>query len=386
MKKLTYKVIHGNKKEELPEYEYIAGVVTNTRLMGVIAMKLHWKNGSEDIFQLYHFDAEEYGFDNFQQLINPTFENVDYHWRKMAGGLGGQDMPITQTEAKYIFQHYFKMNNQYCIKIPKDMKDYAFMLKSNDEIDNLDEKIVMEKICEPIKSDFHLINYYIMRGYGLDQVAADYLKDENDLGIFNVKRPVTLIRNENIYDYDYGIYHAKALIEYDGDYRLDTFDISVDLRSELKIKSIKRNDQMIISDKEAAMLLNKPEYITTYTINGGLSFKEKLDQLVPQAMKNEHENGVLYILFNPNNDHVKERIHMLSNDIRCCYFVTHYDELIVTAYSEEIIGQIEEEIAGNVVNMHLERKEKLYFEQAVLYGFVQSGYYEFKDFINALGK
>ena len=383
MKKNKYKIIKGHQNHKMADKHYINGFITNTRLMGVIAMGLHWKENNNEIHQFFHFDAEEYGFDNFESITNGTEIEIENAKAAMSGGLGGEDIEITEKEAKYIFNHYFEINQKNGIEIPKGLKDYAFMIKDKVELNDADKKTVMNKICEEIISDFQLINYFVMRGYGLDKIGTNQLTDRIEFDIFNIIRPATLLRNE-IEIIKTNKYHCKALIENNGIHRIDILEIEIDddKKNKLKIGNAKKIDEMNISDIETSFLLNKAEYITAYNISNTELFTELFSNNMTHALMNSHENGDMYIEFNKNNNHVKEQIYMLNGDIRGCYFITEADQLIVSSYSEEIITTIESEIENSNTNIYLELIDKLSFDKSVLYSYINSGYSNFFEFLS----
>ena len=61
--------------------EFVGASVTNTRLMGVISMTVHWylpeNSQMTDLYQFFYFDAEENGFETYSSLLGGN-SPVDY--------------------------------------------------------------------------------------------------------------------------------------------------------------------------------------------------------------------------------------------------------------------------------------------------------------------
>ncbi len=69
MQETRFKLIKGGRDEHLRDlFRFIGGEATDTRLMGVLGMHLHWRyvGGElpEDIHQFWYFDIEEIGLDS----------------------------------------------------------------------------------------------------------------------------------------------------------------------------------------------------------------------------------------------------------------------------------------------------------------------------------
>ena len=62
-------------------HEFAGAAVTNTRLMGVISMTVHWylpeNSQMTDLYQFFYFDAEENGFETYSSLLGGN-SPVDY--------------------------------------------------------------------------------------------------------------------------------------------------------------------------------------------------------------------------------------------------------------------------------------------------------------------
>ena len=62
-----------SKYNHFKDYRFDSCIATDTRLMGVVAMKVSWtaKDGSRDkLFQLIHLDFSEYGVDDYREIFS----------------------------------------------------------------------------------------------------------------------------------------------------------------------------------------------------------------------------------------------------------------------------------------------------------------------------
>ena len=89
--------------------------------------------------------------------------------------------------------------------------------------------------------------------------------------------------------------------------------------------------------------------------------------------------------FKQNNDHVNERIFMLSNDVQGIYYLTDFGQLIVAAYSLDDVKRLEETVAKSVLAPYLEETGKYEFQEPLLFEFIKSRFEDFDDFLDFLG-
>ena len=83
------------------------------------------------------------------------------------------------------------------------------------------------------------------------------------------------------------------------------------------------------------------------------------------------ENGTFFTRFNFNNDHVKENVYVINNDIKAIYYQMENKD---RKYINKILQCNYKE--------YLDIKEELYFEENVLYDFVESESNDFYDFLD----
>ena len=100
----------------------------------------------------------------------------------------------------------------------------------------------------------------------------------------------------------------------------------------------------------------------------------------PFMLKSDMEEGVFFTRFNFNNNHVKENIYVINNDIKSIYYQLA-DEFFVGTYSEKDRKYINKLLLTKYKE-YLTISESYYFEENVLYDFVESGSDDFEDFLN----
>ena len=100
------------KSEEQKPYTFQDAWVTDTRLMGVNAMCIHWKDRLDsDVHQFFYFDAIDTGFERFQEITGNDEKAIRDAEVSFAGGLGGRKIDISETEALYLI-HAFQLVNK----------------------------------------------------------------------------------------------------------------------------------------------------------------------------------------------------------------------------------------------------------------------------------
>lgn len=92
MKKSNFKVISGGKSESLfSEYIYLGGEVTDTRLMGVLGVHLHWElpypTAEPHLHQYYYYDVEELGLETYRTYVGDDPTAVALACKNLLAGL-----------------------------------------------------------------------------------------------------------------------------------------------------------------------------------------------------------------------------------------------------------------------------------------------------------
>lgn len=369
---------------------FVSAFITDTRLMGVVGLYIHWEllnsDISSDFHQYFYFDAEEYGFETYKSLIGNDTQELLMIEQALIGGLGGNKVDISQKEATYLVQKFVAMNKNLSIPMPDTYSEYQFLLEEPIILSKEEDKALIQKICTPIASEFQLVNYFLMRSFGRDFEAASYLTAKClPVDILPENQGATLCKNsiEEYYDDDDGFsYLCESLIEVEDKYKLVVSEITVENN---KISSTKKRSSFFVTASEAAMMLNRPEFITVYEILEDLDeFLVRFTEITASSMQTIHENGRLYLEFNKNNDHVNRKVFRLNEDIHGLYFASDYGQLIIAAYNLNNIHEMEKKLKNNDVSNFLMPTAKYEFKEPILYEFIQSDFDDFTDFLEFL--
>ena len=129
-----FRLIEGGLKDKTQWRRYfISAYVTDTRLMGVLGMYIHWRAADRgqtaDFHQFFYFDAEETGFETYLGLWSDDPQEVAEKERENCGGLGGKKINLTLTEARHILRHYLEFNRAHDLPMPPGKEEYLDLLK-----------------------------------------------------------------------------------------------------------------------------------------------------------------------------------------------------------------------------------------------------------------
>lgn len=340
-------------------HTFIRAEATKSRLMGVVGVKLYF-----DAFILYfHLDFEEYGFDRFEVGL---LEDDEQLTSSVMGGLGSGLIEIDRSEASYLIYEAIDVGERYGYGIPPEFFSYDDLIEETTE----NVLLLYSKICETIDSDEMLIHYFLMRTAGLDHVCRKMMLQEGDFDFEFFNEPSMLLKNE-IVVYEES-YICTSIIDYLDAYkmlitRIHTVDGRV-IRCELI-------EELLMSAKEAAFQLSRKEHIILFYLPSSKSFRLTFEK--PQMMKNNFDAGVLLTRLHDHNDHVKQPIYYLNDDLYASYFILD-NQLVVTCFDESILSEIKKEMK---VDYALEVMAELEAEQPILTHFINSGENDFFDFL-----
>lgn len=392
MKKTTLTVIEGGLSPYLKNTpkEFAGAYITNTRLMGVMGMYVHWKlphyPSCPDFHQFFYFDAEEYGFESYRSVIGNRVEEIAAIEQTMINGLGGKKNELTEREVLAILWKYLLFNKEHNIPMPEGLEEYEFMLDTPTYLSDEEKQLLINKVCDPIASEFHVLNYFLMRCFGHDYEAASWLCNPDvPLKLYEHQYPqATFCKNTIDADPEAtGAYLCESLIEYNGQYQLLISRLTVD--ETLNVSSFEACSGFPISSAEAAMMLAKPEFITVYEVLITTDeFATLLGQVPLNCLITPHQNGKLYMMFHNHNDHVNKQVFMLSADVAGIYYLTDSGQLLAAAYDITSIHALEKDLRKSVLSPYMVATGKFEFKDPVLYEFVESQFDDFNDFLDFL--
>ena len=333
---------------------------TDTRLMGVLAMRITWADKDEPdkkYYQLMHLDYSEYGIDDYFEFdctqysehIEDNAEAMIFHWESflMAMGAGIRTIPAAVMlklidEAAAIAERsggreYDDDENvqfrKYALMRLELMREALRCADSREYTGEYTDDEIMQLVCPRKLSTCETINYFIMRLAELDFHAAAYLstmsEDELSRLALTDQGMQTLIRNKirpsedeadvaadgKSHPYRFSAttlgysnyFYTTGVIYLDGDYKQKDCKVT-----EFQIGTISK-----LSDYEAAVQLEQTEYITVFDCRDRLLSNfdgEKLSYLkgVRPTLVN---NGWLYTVYNKDNSHANRSDYRISDDV-----------------------------------------------------------------------
>lgn len=366
--------------------EFAGAYVTNTRLMGVIGMYVHWylpDSSVTDFHQFFYFDAEEYGFENYRSVMGNQVEEIAAIEQSMINGLGGRKNELNEREVRSILCEYLQFNQEHNIPLPEGINEYEFLLQEPEDFSDEEIITLVEKLCDPITGPYHAINYFLMRCFGHDYTAASWLCTRSV--------PATLYESEypqatfckNSIDEDPaepGSYLCESLIEYYNQYELVISRVTVDEKN--RITAFEPCSGFSISSAEAAMMLARPEFVTVYeTMIPVEEFSYLLSQVPLNCMITPHTNGKVFMIFHNHNDHVSKQVFRLSADVFGIYYLSNSGQLLAAAYDLPCIHALEKDLRKSVLAPYVVATAKYEFKEPVLYEFIESRFEDFNEFI-----
>ena len=389
---------------------FLSASVTDTRLMGVTGLTIHWllpENETLTHFhQFFYFDAEEFGFDTYKSVLTGEdgqgIDELQDTENSLLGGLGGKQVAVTEKEAVYMVQEYVSMNRQKGLALPDGYEEYRFLLLHPVTLDRTEEYVLMSKQCPVLTSPYQVITYFLMRCFGKDFGAARFLtKNYVRTNLFPEHKMATLFRNviDPAPDPDSGSntdYHAtgsdgdfdtfqthtsylcESLIEYDQEFYLVVTQVTLD---HLRVVRFEKISSFRISTAEASMMLSRPEYVTVFDwYEGAPPFTRNSTELSSRSMICPHENGQLFMIFYPHNNHVSRRIYLLNDDVLGNYYASDSGQLILTSYTADGIRMLENDFIAAGLASCAVLAAKYQFDEPVLEEFISSGFDDFTDF------
>ena len=377
----------GLPPDEADKKKFVSAYVTDTRLMGVVGLYIHWEtkieNSISGFHQFFYFDAEEYGFETYRSVSGSDISEISEIEQALMGGLGGEKNYLTLEEATFLIQSYANMNRRLSLPLPDGLKEYGFLLKRETELTEAEQQELLAKQCTTIVSLNQVINYFLMRCFGKDFEAANFLTNgEIPLDIYPDIPQATLCKNTIDYfnGESGGSFLCESLIEHDAAYVLIVSEITID--NNMKITSYESRSRMQVSTAEAAMMLSRPEFVTVYEILcSPEEFDANLSALTAGALLTLHENGRLFLSFNKKNDHVNSKVFRLNEDVSGIYYVSDYGQMIIASYSIRGIHAMEKELRKSDLSQSLMAISKYEFKEPVLYEFIQSDFEDFEEFL-----
>lgn len=406
-----------NKYNHFNDYRFDSCIATDTRLMGVVAMKVSWtaKDGSRDkLFQIIHLDFSEYGVDDYHEIFsnadNPEGgREVMSEWKRISGGLGGTEEKIpfftlvqlidevVATNEKYYEGHepFIQAFRKETLTRLKLMKEASINLLY--EGNSFEEKSneVQQLVCKSPLTSFELINYFLMRMLDKDFHGASFLGDvttsEMQQSRFNEIGLAELVRNkiskETTADTPGGedaVYKCRFTALSDS-YIYGEVLIKLSPRSIMRTRRVLEFEVttlMRISSYEAALQLQQAEYVTLYELTVPAEAFDLDDSVFgADTTMSPAPNGITYILYNKDNYHVDSSNYFMNHDMYGAYLLTPNNELVVMSHDIIKITNMEADISRSLNASKLELKGRYKLETQVFKSFCEAPGAKFSEMI-----
>lgn len=379
-------VIQGGKSTEAtytPRFN--RAYATNTRLMGVIAVKAleHTADG-EQITHFFHLDFEEFGIDAYERVESTEEETLERMTRKMMGGLGGDLVEVTPDELAWLIRDAYEVNLRYSEALPEGMDNLFPFLKAESALESWEIHNLWLKITPELATDIELINYYLMRLCSNDTSGAIFLSRSGSVVPVLTDPPGIMVRNRIQALREAGgvrYYQSEALSDNEKEYRITACEIGVFEESgQRRIFSMTVQSTFKISEVEAAFMLRRKEHLAVYRIIDPERVRIFFDLYKPDAMIVLYEAGLLYTYFKPHNKHVRDEEYYLNEDVQCYYYLSEDHQLIICALDAKYLRQAQLELEAQEMTSLLEFENDYVSENPILYDFISSDYLDFQEF------
>ena len=358
---MSFSVIEGrlsDRYNHFEEYEFDTCQATDTRLMGVVAMKVSWRgreNPRSRYFQVIHLDYSEYGIDEYlefecipgSETYKENKDDMNYYWRHFTSVMGGNVISISADKMLRLIDMAMPLagddiDREYDNDENREFRSYA-AVRLGLMRDALEEEGFSAENCTPedaLRSASlrklaacETINYFIMRLVDRDFDAASLLSsiDQSELRKSELAGPgiQTLIKNSikksnrqtdppaDGTSTPYrcrmttlgrnGYYHATFVTYLSGDYRAkDSVVTQLDVGSVVKL-----------SDYESAIQVSRREYLTVFEVPDDIldGFDGRYISPLASCDPSVVPNGWLYTIYNKDNSHVNKAEYRIGDDV-----------------------------------------------------------------------
>ncbi|ABR48489.1 hypothetical protein Amet_2335 [Alkaliphilus metalliredigens QYMF] len=387
-----FNIIKGGK--EYVKYQFVSAMVTQTRLMGVMAVKIHWKITDEktQLIQWFLLDSEEHGIYDYKSMKTNKPSEYDYYTEQFMANLGGKRNNITKSEAIHLVSCFMKENKKYNKPLPDPLEEYKFIGEYFQIFIQNQPSLLKDKIFEKIYSSMALLNYFMMRATGKDIEGMNHLIADHNIFLpvdFEIASEASQLLKNTIQFIEKNemslIYSMTSII--------DTCEGYKEIVSRIKIKRIEREwrvlEASIIKEKtfspeEVKIEIQKIEYIKIFTgIENSEKLINKLLENKRSLLEYEFIQGRMFVEYYPNNKHVEKDIYYLSGDLRAIYFVNQRSQLIVCYYNAAEEDELQDFVLGQISSENAQVSKKYEINESVIYQYAEG---EMTDFIEFIGQ
>ena len=373
-------------------YKFISGVVSDTRLMGVVAMHLIFKDMVQEdaplFHQFYYFDYEELGLESLKLLRSNNEEDVGRMVKECFAGLGANLVELSEKETYYLANWMKEDTVKKKQILPDEIEEIEYVFLKAQELEGSELSILNSKMTVPIKSEYGIVNYYLMRCFGKDREGAELLTFDG-IDVFDpspkdhstfLKNKITLLPESAG---QHKVYRCESLIEIEKDAKHHLVVTEVELQSR-KVLACRIISDIAVSLYEASLLLAKEEYVSVFEMKEGtdaFSFAASFAKFALGMTHSGHPAGEMFMDFMPNNNHAENKVFMLSDDISGLYFAGDSGQIVCASYSLSGIIQAETKLMIGQVGEFVTLTNRYHFPASIIYDFAESGFTDFNEYL-----
>ncbi len=392
------------------EFEFSSCQATNTRLMGVVALKVTWKgkeNSRDRYYQVIHLDYSEYGIDDYFEFdcchnsdeCEQNREDMNYYWDHFTSVMGGSIITIRPEIMLKLIDLASPLASD---NIPREYDDeenrtfrkYALMrldlmrgelAKSGFTSDNESTWGAISAASPHKLATCETLNYFIMRLVDKDFDAASYLSmiDRESLENCELTKPgiQTLVRSSlkmsdiktdppaDGRSFPYrcsittlarnGYYYSTFVLWLNGDYRKkDPLVTGIDVGSVVKL-----------SEFESAIQVVQKEYITVFDVPDKIldDFDGSLISPLSGVQPVPVGNGWLYTIYNKDNSHVNRSEYRLDDDVYGYVLLTIPGEMILMTHDVNHITSLDNSVLYSFYAPYLKLKGRYLLEKTPVF-------------------
>lgn len=385
-----FQVVEGRLSSKFNHFEqyYIEKIeATETRLMGVVALRIFWKSRRGDnaaYVQILHLDYSEYGIDDYFEYdflhegekADGDRDEMDYHWKGFTDVMGGKIVSLPIDVCMKLIDSAILVWEDSELKKEGD-DNLQFRLDSIARIDMMRQALVdsgelshdydskfssdecIYHVAEKNLSSYSVVNYFIMRLVDRDFEAAKYLSEmsidelrQTEIVTSDVQTLIkNSIRKASAEDESNTInkYHCKSITMSQYSYFLSQSTLTLSGSQRDKDRKVIGFDFGIrtkLSAFETAILTKRTEYITVYDVTDELMncFNFGGIPIIGKVRPKVCENGWRFTVYNKDNSHVDSKEYMLNGDVYCSALLTIPGEFIVMSYKLMDINIVEKSL------------------------------------------
>ena len=424
---MRFSIVEGRLSERydhFAEYDFMSCQATETRLMGVVALKVTWRGKEKPrarYYQVIHLDYSEYGIDEYLEFdctpgtdtYKQNKEDMNYHWDHFTGVMGGDVVNIPPSAMLRLIYMALPLagsdiDREYDDSTNEEFREYAVMRlammrkaleRQGITVDLCSPEDAMRYVSEKRLGAYAVINYFIMRVVDRDFDAACMLSTiaRDELMDCELAEPgiQTLIKGnitksdretdppDDGTSYPYrctittlgraGYYHSTFVIYLDGDSRTrDSVVTQLDIGTVLKL-----------SEYESAVQVARREYLTVLQCPDEIIDGFDGRYIAPLAGVDPTmvPNGWLYTIYNKDNSHVNKKEYKIGDDVYGYALLTIGGELVLMSNELTRINMIDNAAVMSMYGPYLKLKGRYLIETPIFHTLCNAHAVLFEDLI-----